>query len=135
MCELMLSLVQGDVLNKKTALDRVMATSSFDGRQLGKASRMVTMTLNRIHRMFLRKLDVVRIAFCPGKLAQYFSTLPVNRLGLFSFLGRMEEHLAANQVDLKNSPATLGAVLKLDVTKESFIGNSAASQMLTREYR
>lgn len=51
-CELMLSLIQGDVLNKKTALDRVMATSSFDGRQLGKASRMVTTTLNRILRMF-----------------------------------------------------------------------------------
>jgi Protein of unknown function DUF262 len=51
-CELMLSLVQGDVLNKKTALDRVMATSSFDGRQLGKASRMVTATLNRVRRMF-----------------------------------------------------------------------------------
>ena len=42
----MLSLVQGDVLNKKTALDRVMATSSFDGRQLGKAARLVTATLN-----------------------------------------------------------------------------------------
>jgi 5-methylcytosine-specific restriction endonuclease McrA len=51
-CELMLSLVQGDVLNKKTALDRVMAASSFDGRQLGKASRMVIATLNRVHRMF-----------------------------------------------------------------------------------
>jgi hypothetical protein len=52
MCELMLSLVQGDVLNKKTALDRVMATTSFDGRQLRKAARMVTTTLNRIRRMF-----------------------------------------------------------------------------------
>jgi hypothetical protein len=51
-CELMLSLVQGDVLNKKTALDRVMATSSFDGRQLGRAARMVTTTLNRIKRIF-----------------------------------------------------------------------------------
>jgi hypothetical protein len=51
-CELMLSLVQRDVLNKKTALDRVMATSSFDGRQLKKASRMVAATLNRVKRMF-----------------------------------------------------------------------------------
>lgn len=51
-CELMLSMSQGDVLNKKTALDRVMAARSFDGRQLGKASRMVTTTLNRIKRMF-----------------------------------------------------------------------------------
>lgn len=52
MCELMLSMVQGDVLNKKTALDRVMATSSFDGRQLAKATKMVTTTLNRIRQMF-----------------------------------------------------------------------------------
>lgn len=51
-CELMLSLVQGDVLNKKTALDRVMQTSSFDGRQLKKASRLVVGTLNRLRRMF-----------------------------------------------------------------------------------
>lgn len=51
-CELMLSLMQGDVLNKKTALDKVMATSTFDGRQLKKMSRIVTTTLNRIKRMF-----------------------------------------------------------------------------------
>jgi len=51
-CELMLSLAQGDVLNKKTALDRVMAASSGDKRQTLKASRMVTTTLNRIRQMF-----------------------------------------------------------------------------------
>lgn len=78
MCELMLSLVQGDVLNKKTALDRVMATSSFDGRQLGKASRMVTTTLNRIRRMFphlnttrLRQVtDFYTLAILIGKFEQ-----------------------------------------------------------------
>lgn len=51
-CELMLSMHQGDVLNKKTALDRVMATSSLQGRQLTLASKMVTTTLNRIKRIF-----------------------------------------------------------------------------------
>lgn len=60
MCELMLSMVQGDVLNKKTALDRVMATKSFDGRQLAKASRMVTTTLNRVKRMF-PQLKTIRL--------------------------------------------------------------------------
>ena len=44
-CELMLSLVQNGVLNKKAALDRVMDAKSFDGRQLKKASRIVTTTL------------------------------------------------------------------------------------------
>jgi hypothetical protein len=78
MCELMLSLVQGDVLNKKTALDRVMATESFDGRQLSKASRMVTTTLNRLRKMFphlkttrLRQVtDFYTLAVLIGKFEQ-----------------------------------------------------------------
>ena len=50
--------------------------------------------------------------------------------------GRMEEHLAANNVDLKTTPATLGAMLKMDPqTTERFIGNPEADQLLTREYR
>lgn len=51
-CELMLSLLSRDVLNKKAALDRVMEAKSIDGRQLPKAKRMVSATLNRIKRMF-----------------------------------------------------------------------------------
>jgi predicted dehydrogenase len=50
-------------------------------------------------------------------------------------LGRMEEHLAANNVDLKQTPATLGAVLKMNPQAERFIGNAQADQLLTREYR
>jgi hypothetical protein len=50
-------------------------------------------------------------------------------------LGRMEQHLAANNVDLKKTPATLGAVLKMDPKTERFMGNAEADQMLTREYR
>ncbi len=50
-------------------------------------------------------------------------------------LGRMEEHLAANNVDLHKSPATLGAVLNMDPKTERFIGSQEANQLLTREYR
>jgi hypothetical protein len=50
-------------------------------------------------------------------------------------LGRMEQHLAANNVDLKKTPATLGAVLKMDPQTERFIDNPQADLMLTREYR
>jgi predicted dehydrogenase len=50
-------------------------------------------------------------------------------------LGRMEQHLAANNVDLKQTPATLGAVLKMDPKTERFIGNAQADQLLTRDYR
>jgi predicted dehydrogenase len=50
-------------------------------------------------------------------------------------LGRMEEHLAANNVDLKKTPATLGEILKLDVERERCTSNSKVNEWLTREYR
>ena len=50
-------------------------------------------------------------------------------------LGRMEEHLAANKVDIKKTMATLGAALKMDPQTERFVGNPKADQLLTREYR
>jgi len=50
-------------------------------------------------------------------------------------LGRMEQHLAANHVDLQKTPATLGAVLRMNPTSERFLGNDQADRLLTREYR
>jgi hypothetical protein len=50
-------------------------------------------------------------------------------------LGRMEQHLAANNVELKKTPATLGALLKMDPQTERFIGNRKANKLLTRDYR
>jgi len=50
-------------------------------------------------------------------------------------LGRMETHLGANQVDLHQTPLTLGAVLKMDPKTGRFINNREADQLLTREYR
>src|SRR3974377_1253200 len=50
-------------------------------------------------------------------------------------VGRMEEHLDANKVDLHKPPATLGAVVKMDPKTEQFPGNAAAERLLTREYR
>ena len=51
--------------------------------------------------------------------------------------GRMAEHLAANGVDLAQTPVTLGAPLAVDATAERFIGESAsaANALLTRDYR
>ncbi len=48
---------------------------------------------------------------------------------------RMTQHLAANGVDLNQSKATIGPVLKMDPKVEKFIGNADADAMLTREYR
>lgn len=58
-----------------------------------------------------------------------------NQADLAESVGRMEQHLGANNVDLKATPATLGAVLKMDPQEERFIGNRDADQLLTREYR
>lgn len=48
---------------------------------------------------------------------------------------RMVEHLAANDVDLEKTKATLGMPLSMDPNVEKFIGNPAADALLTREYR
>lgn len=50
-------------------------------------------------------------------------------------VGRMEQHLGANNVDLHHTPATLGVALNMDPKTERFLGNSKANQLLTREYR
>jgi predicted dehydrogenase len=50
-------------------------------------------------------------------------------------LGRFEEHLKANLVDLDKTKATLGAFLRMNPQTERFIDNDAANQLLTREYR
>ena len=55
--------------------------------------------------------------------------------GMAEALGRMEEHLAANQVDLNKTPATLGVLLNMEPDKERFIGSQAADSLLTRDYR
>jgi hypothetical protein len=50
-------------------------------------------------------------------------------------LARMEEHLAANKVDLKKTRLTIGPVLRMNPAKEKFNGNSKANALLTRQYR
>lgn len=50
-------------------------------------------------------------------------------------LGRMEEHLAANGVDLKKTKASLGAFLKMDGKAERFIDNPSADKLLKDAYR
>jgi Asp-tRNA(Asn)/Glu-tRNA(Gln) amidotransferase C subunit len=47
----------------------------------------------------------------------------------------MVEHLRANQVELATTPATMGAVLRMDPQTERFVDNEQANQLLTREYR
>lgn len=58
-----------------------------------------------------------------------------NNAEMAEMLGRMEEHLQINQVDLTATPAILGASLKMNPRKEEFAGNRAANALLTREYR
>jgi hypothetical protein len=53
-CELMLSIHRGDVINKKAALDRVMKTADFTARDISKSSRKTVTALNRVRHMFPR---------------------------------------------------------------------------------
>jgi len=55
--------------------------------------------------------------------------------GLADTFARMEEHLAANGVDLNTEQATLGVPLRMDPKTERFIGNDQANALLTRKYR
>jgi len=48
---------------------------------------------------------------------------------------RMAEHLAANNVDLDKTPATLGMVLKMDRGSEQFSGDKKATSLLHRAQR
>jgi predicted dehydrogenase len=50
-------------------------------------------------------------------------------------LDRFEQHLAANDVKLDMTKATLGAFLEMDGKAEKFIDNPKADALLTREYR
>ena len=50
-------------------------------------------------------------------------------------LARMEDHLAANGVDLKKTELAIGPTLRFDPEKERFVGNSQANALLTRHYR
>ncbi len=50
---------------------------------------------------------------------------------------RFKTHLAANQVDLGKTPATLGPMLTMDSNTERFTGDfsTEANMLLTRNYR
>jgi hypothetical protein len=50
-------------------------------------------------------------------------------------LERTRAHLAANGVDLKQTPLTLGSLLRIDDAREAFLDNRAADALLTRAYR
>ncbi|MCL2710679.1 MAG: Gfo/Idh/MocA family oxidoreductase [Planctomycetaceae bacterium] len=48
---------------------------------------------------------------------------------------RTVEHLTANKVDLAETPMSIGPLLRFDLATNRFIGNDAANEMLTRDYR
>jgi len=50
--ELLMSIQQGGIINKKTALDRAIGNDSVNGNTLGKISREFVATINMVRRMF-----------------------------------------------------------------------------------
>lgn len=55
--------------------------------------------------------------------------------GALESFERMLEHLARNEINLQETPLTLGALLRMDPIGERFIENENANEMLTRNYR
>jgi hypothetical protein len=51
-CELLMSIHQGGLINKKAALDHAMGNSSVNGNALGRIVREFTQTINTIRKMF-----------------------------------------------------------------------------------
>ena len=49
--------------------------------------------------------------------------------------GRLQEHLAANGVNITDTKAVIGPMLKMDPKTEKFENNAAANALLTRNYR
>ncbi len=49
--------------------------------------------------------------------------------------GRMQEHLATNDIDLTKTPMAMGAFLEINPRTERFRANPQADALLTREYR
>ena len=47
----------------------------------------------------------------------------------------MVEHLQVNDVDLNQTPLTMGVPLQMDETRTAFVDNDRANEMLTRVYR
>jgi hypothetical protein len=58
-----------------------------------------------------------------------------NNQDLSESFHRMQEHMAANQVDFKLTPLKLGVPLEMDAKAERFTSSREANQMLTRDYR
>ncbi|HTD65082.1 MAG TPA: Gfo/Idh/MocA family oxidoreductase [Candidatus Limnocylindria bacterium] len=55
--------------------------------------------------------------------------------GMLETFERMSMHLAKNDVDITSDKITLGVPLKMNGKTEKFIGNKAADELLTRNYR
>lgn len=72
-------------------------------------------------------------AMAPGDIRDQLAA----RSALTEPYGRFTEHLAANKVDLGQTPATLGAPLTFDAATERFTGENseAANKLRSREYR
>lgn len=67
-CELMISIHQGDVINKKFLLDKIMSSDSLTDVQIKKTSERTVLVLNRVRKMF-PKLYSTRFT----KLADFYS--------------------------------------------------------------
>lgn len=91
--ELIVSMDAGDVINKKAAVDKVMALGSMTASRLSKASSLVLNANNNIRRMFpelsttrfKQTVDFYSLVVLIGKLAQEGAILTDRKRNLLAF--------------------------------------------------
>ncbi len=69
------------------------------------------------------------------KSVEEIKTIMESQTGAAETFERMVQHLAANGIDLKATPLTMGPMLQFDPKTEKVVGNEAAAKLMTREYR
>ena len=70
----------------------------------------------------------------PDEITKQLGSLNVND-NLLETFEQIKEHLAENEVDISQKQLTLGPWLEIDSETETFVDNSDANALLTRNYR
>lgn len=78
---------------------------------------------------------LANVSYRLGEQAPFNDKLSGGNTAMAETVGRMQDHLRANGLDLNKLSCQLGRKLTFDAKAEKFVDDSQANAMLTREYR
>lgn len=126
-CELMLSIHQGDVINKKAALDKVMRADGFTEAQVQKTASLTATALNRVRRMF-PKLYTTRLC----KVTDFYSLTVL--IAKFEDEGLILTDRRRNRLAWDLLVAFASKVDEMRESQRKVIGTSKPEDTVYREY-